>query len=432
MFQVTREAESKKESNGSLDFLQCLVAWSGWFQRPWPFCATISDARRLLKAAKANKGRTLSRIEEILLELANSDAELLNGGFADDAGKGYLNVLRALDEAQDLLNGTTSTLIKAHCKNGLARVCQLGITLEETASVEMYARNSLDAIESLEISQDMPPFHLWNSQSLFSMARSHQLSVSRQLMADSLVQNDRCDEAQEFLQAAVNDSPSDADAALAFGAFLLRMAFYVNEERSPEADKAAQIHLLKSAKLDSSRAEPFSLLGLWFEVKGDLQRAHGCYSKALNLDASNPVAGRGLLRVGSRENLKDVLDNAINTKSPLNGWAFRAVGLNKILVDAEDNLAVVALLKSLRCRDIAQPSSEPLGIFYRPPSDLMQRSERADGLAEVAMCYRRLGRFTAAIRAYHAAIAAAGNNVSPSVLCSCAQGKTTQRNTVAC
>jgi hypothetical protein len=98
----------------------------------------------------------------------------------------------------------------------------------------------------------------------------------------------------------------------------------------------------------------------------------------------------------SFDETKAIIDAAINTNSPLNGWAWRAVGLHKVMVDGQDDLAVVALLKALRCRDIEVPRNEALGIFYQLSGGSVG-SERTGAFAELAMCYRRLGRFTAAI-----------------------------------
>ena len=121
--------------------------------------------------------------------------------------------------------------------------------------------------------------------------------------------------------------------------------------------------------------------------------------------------------------MKDYLDAAIHSNSSHNGWAWRATGLNKVFLDGEDDLAVVSLLKSLRCRDIANVDNEQHAIFYDRPGSVKHRSsERSDALAEVAMCYRRLGRYTAAIRAFHGAIEIAGDMAHSLVLCSCAQG----------
>jgi hypothetical protein len=135
------------------------------------------------------------------------------------------------------------------------------------------------------------------------------------------------------------------------------------------------------------------------------------------------------LRLQSFDESKAFIDAAINTNSPLNGWAWRAVGLHKVMVDGQDDMAVVALLKALRCRDIEVPRNESLGIFYQLSGGSVV-SERSGALAELAMSYRRLGRFTAAIRAFHASIEAAGEMIASSVLCSCAQGKNQKEGVV--
>jgi tetratricopeptide (TPR) repeat protein len=201
------------------------------------------------------------------------------------------------------------------------------------------------------------------------------------------------------------------------------VAFF-GEEHSAEQDKAAQVQLLRAAKMDADAADPFALLGYWYEYKQDLKRAVGCYSKALLLDPSNPVAGRGILRLVPRDSLQRVLDNAIASASAVVGWAWRAVGLQKAFIEAHDELAVVSLLKALRCSDIERPGSESLAVFYSSPSHpiLPGREELASVLADLASCYRRLGRFTAAIRCFHSSISESGVNVPSSVLCSCAQG----------
>jgi tetratricopeptide (TPR) repeat protein len=425
IFQITREAVARKGSDtkSPLGILQCLVSWSGWFQSPWPHCSNITHARRLLAAAKVDSGRPLSLLEEVLLDLAHADAELLQGGFANDAGNLYLKVQETVKEDSSLDEGTKALLL-AHCNNGLARTCQVGITIPNQVSIEEYAQGVL---HTLQKTHHISRLQVWHVPTALSASFTHQRSVARQLIADSLVGVGRCEEARVFLDAAVNDSPSDAPAAFSFGAFLLRMAFYVNKERSEEADKMAQVQLLKAAKLDPSKAKPFALLGFWFEEKGDLARAKGCYSKSLALDPCDPVAGRGILRLETYENSKQFLDVAIDGNSSLNGWAWQAIGLHKNFVEGEDDLAIVALLKALRCRDIMQIRNEPLGIFYQQQGENV--NEEATVLEETGQCYRRLGRYTAAIRAFHAAIDAYHSDMTPpsSVLCSCAQGKLVKR-----
>jgi tetratricopeptide (TPR) repeat protein len=419
IFHVTREAVTYKrgECHGVLGVLQCLVAWSGWFQNPWAFCSNISDVRRLLAAARADSGRPLTILEEMLLDLAGADAELLQGGFPKDAGKVYLKVLTGLKMADKMEEGLI-VLLRAHCNNGLARVCQLEIDMEGQMSVEEFAQQTLNALDN---DHHISRLQIWHKPDTISASFVRKLSTARQLIADYLVMEGRCEEAREFLQAAVNDSPLDSSAAFALGSFLLKMAFYGNEGRSQEADKGAQIQLLKSAKLDSTKSNPFALLGFWFEEQGDIPRAKRCYSKSLALDPCNPVSGRGVLRLGAYEDAQTHIEQAIDENSSQNGWAWQAVGLNKVL-RGEDDLAIVALLKALRCRDIIQTSNEPLGIFYQSQRRMI--NEQASVLEETGHCYRRLGRYTAAIRAFHAAIDSYREGTIPSsVLCSCAQGE---------
>ena len=176
--------------------------------------------------------------------------------------------------------------------------------------------------------------------------------------------------------------------------------------------------------MDSSQAAPFALLGYWYEKTDDIKRAVGCYSKALLLDPCQPVAGRGLLRLANADSTAGVIGKAVGASLPTAGWAWRAMARQKALLEGNDNLAVVSYLKALRCKDIEHPEEEELAFFYASPSHPMRpsRDEISEVLAELAACYRRLGRYTAAIWSYHSAIAEAGDRVPSPVLCSCAQG----------
>lgn len=425
MYKKNAQRYANHQGELGMAWIQCLVAWSGLFQSPWAYCS-ITEARRLvqqaqeaLKRAEVDWGRTPSSLERIWIDLAQADAEggLLSGGFANDAAKLYTKVLLQLETLELPTNVVSVLQSISFC--GLARAAQLGIELD--LSAEEYAQKSLKIVEETESAEDAHGIYIWTSSSTVSTCVRNHLSVSRRLVADSLLRAGRPEQAQSFLEAAVRDSPMDAEAAFALGAFRLRMTL-LSQTKSPDAIKAAQLQLLKAAKLDAGKANPFALLGVWFEEQGDLNRALGCYSKALGADPPNPVAGRGILRLQSFDEAKAFIDAAINTNSPLNGWAWRSIGLHKVMVDGQDDLAVVALLKALRCRDIELPGNESLGIFYQLSGGSVG-SERAGALAELAMCYRRSGRFTAAIRAFHAAIEAAGETITSSVLCSCAQGK---------
>jgi tetratricopeptide (TPR) repeat protein len=426
IYQITSDAiaTSKKEKKrGFLALLQCLVAWSGWFQNPWPYCTNLGDARRLLASAESDLARPLTFLEGILLQLAKADAEFLNGGFVQRAYEHFTNVLHKLHDEELSIDNHSAMLLRAHCYNGMTRVQHTAQDYTDYNNVEKsHTRKSLEILEKLDLLREIPSLWIWNQRSTFVASKAHELSATRQLIANSLVHFGRFEEARSFLQKGAIDSPLDADAALAFGAFLLRLAFYINKEQSAEEIKRAQIHLLKAAKLDSSKSNPFALLGIWYEATGDLRRSQGCFRKSLKLDPCNPIAGRGLLRLCTSSDYQDILDFAINQSSPLNGWAWNAVGLNKAYCDGDDGLAVVAILKALRCRDVALVNKESLGVFYQTPSSFKDINELSAALSEVGMCYRRLGRMTASIRAFRASIEAAdARSVRSTTLLSCAQ-----------
>ncbi|KAG7346655.1 tetratricopeptide repeat protein [Nitzschia inconspicua] len=419
---VTADAiQCKIDAEQPLGFLRCLISWSGWYRHPWSFCANLTETRRILGMARSDQGRPLTRIEEILLEMATADAELLNGGFFEAAYGQYERILVKLKETKGNENDFAKAMLQTHCYNGMSRVIQMREVRDKGNIVSNISSASIEILESFEAAPSTSTIYVWHSHKLFVDSRSFQLSVARQLMADALMDDGLISDAKLFLEAAVRDSPTDSEAALSFGAFLLKFALFYSKERSQEDLKAAQLQLLKAAKLDPSKADPFALLGVWFEHEGDNGRALGCFRKSLAIDPCNPVAGRGLLRLKGRENLNDVLEMATDINSPCNGWAWYAIGLNKAYVESNDELAVIAILKGLRCRDIAQPNSEKHGMFLNGPTIDPARNEEASALADVAKCYRRLGKYTASIRSFHASIASAGAHVPFDVLISCAR-----------
>jgi len=290
-------------------------------------------------------------------------------------------------------------------------------------SADGIARKSLEKLEAIAPSDDGTTLFLWRSESFLVSALRFQIAGARQLIADALLRSGNAVGAQSFLEDAVKDAPEDTGAAFALGAFRLHMAFF-GDDRSPEMEKAAQVQLLQAAKLDSTKAGPFALLGYWYEYKKDVKRAVGCYSKALLLDPSHPVAGRGVIRLAPADSLKKVFDKAIATGSAVVGWAWHAVALQKAMVDGEDTMAVVSLLNTLRCRDLERPEAEPQSEFHASPEhpELPSQMELSRCLSDLAACYYRLGRYTASIRSYHSAIEKAGDRVSSSLLCSCAHG----------
>ncbi len=180
--------------------------------------------------------------------------------------------------------------------------------------------------------------------------------------------------------------------------------------------------LLKAAKMDVSKSDPFSLLGVWYELQNDTTRARGCYQKALSLDVSHPVAGRGLQRLMSVDELQPLCRNAVNHNSPVNGWAWRILGQKKS--QGEVTAALVCFQQALRCRDIQVPETAPLGAFYMISAPLLGQKtycEASETWAELAACYRRLGKPSAALRAFEAAYSVSGDNLSSDAFCAWAQ-----------
>jgi tetratricopeptide (TPR) repeat protein len=437
---VTRhdKADSgRRDGEFGSSFMEFLLSWSGVHLSPWQFCS-LSEARNQVRKARAclerattDWGRSASPLETILLDLGEADVEgtSFTGGMIGDAKKLYGQVLDAVGQFNEL-ESVHRDLIRSRCYSGLATLAlnhQGSEAFEPVSEMgekpDDIARMGLDLLQQMILGSEVSPFYLWGSQSATESAIRFQVAKSRQLIADALIRRGSAKEAQKFLEDAVQDAPADSGAAFAFGAFRLRMMFF-GGERSSVSEKAAQIQLLKAAKLDSSKAGPFALLGFWYEYFQDMKRATGCYSKALLLEPAHPVAGRGLLRLKDPEDLTAVFDDAINSESSLNGWAWRAVGLQKAMEEDEDELSIVSLLKALRSRDIEHPEAESLAIFFSSPTQpQLSSTEAVEVSAELAACYRRLGRYTAAIRTFHVAIDRAGEKAPPSLLCACAQCK---------
>lgn len=421
-----------------LSYFECLCAWSGLHREPWPFCVTsearilVSKAASCLEKAKSVWGRPIVAEELLLLDLGKADGEGGSsgaGGLRQEAEDIYF---RALAQSEKDAGGPAlAGLVRSRCCSGLLKLSLLGgidesklnILPEEARSMEGLAMWNVQHIQAVESTSESTPLHFWRNGDATNASFRFQLAATRQIVADTLLRQGLDKEARVFLEDGVRAAPADPSVALALGAFRLRMMFFGGEQ-SEDIRKAAQTQLLKAAKLDSSRASPFALLGYWFEYAKDVKRAVGCYSKAILLDPSHPVAGRGLLRLQAPETLSNVFEGASESSSASTGWAWRAIGWRKAMVDGKDDLAVVALLKAIRSRDIQNPGSESLSYFYADPYSpaIPNNSEFVDTSAELAASYRRLGRYTASLRSYYTAIEASSDAVSNSILCSCAQG----------
>ena len=406
--------DSSRQAQFGCCVLHCLLAWSGFHQTPWPY-AHVTQARAMIRRAmvalnKASSewGREASPLELLLMNLVEADAEV--GVLARVSQEKY-NIV--LEQLVSLKMPSMESLIRSHCWIGMARLA----FQSSVDHAEAYAQNSLDEVE--RIGTDCIPY-LWTGAASLEAAKAFHKSMSRQLVADSLIRASRPDEAESFLLAAVNDAPHDFDASFGLGAFRLRMLLSSKDKPTISAEKTAQTQLLRAAKLNSTQADPFSLLGIWYEWKGDETRAMGCYSKALLLDPAHPVAGRGILRMKSFSDVANVIDASTKATSSLNGWAWWVLGTNKAMIDNHDDLAAICFQEALRCRDIASPESVSLYCFFAKPNQ-PQVAELGGVWSALGNCYRRLGRYTAAVRAFTVGWEASGRTFPPHTLCSWAE-----------
>ncbi|GKY95829.1 hypothetical protein MPSEU_000543500 [Mayamaea pseudoterrestris] len=407
-----------------MSYLEFLVCWSGLFKEAWTFCIMAEARSILLKASTCvnssvkDYGRPLSLDERAILDIASADAELDSGGLMDEAKMQYK---KFSDLGTTESNSALSHLIMSKC---IFALCGLSLRANQNrGDFEATIRSRLAALEQMQLEDGHGPFFMWRRSDATSLSLQYHLAAGRQLLADVLLRSERALEAQSFLEQAATDSPSDPGALQSLGTFHLRMLFFANEGDSVGRSKLAQAFLLRAAKADPTRASPFALLGYWYEHTNDIARATGCYSKALMMDPSHPVAGRGLIRLKGLEGLHTIIEKATAETASLNGWAWFALGVLKMKLEGNDDLAIVSFVAALRCRDIMRPWSDNLSYFYSDPQHACPPSvtEMVAACTELAGCYRRAGRYTASARCYDTAIDAAGSSVSNSILCCCAQ-----------
>jgi len=84
---------------------------------------------------------------------------------------------------------------------------------------------------------------------------------------------------------------------------------------------------------------------------------------------------------------------------------WRAIGDAKVVNDASDEDAVLHYQNALRCRDIENPLQQTLGVFFTIPIKGSTKSnlECSNTWSALAGCYRRLGKYSASLRAYKSA-----------------------------
>jgi tetratricopeptide (TPR) repeat protein len=419
-------------------FLQFLSGWSGLYANPWPFCnlgqarLIIRNARDSLQEARKVWGReTGISVENVVLDIAEADLEGgLTGGFVPNAEGLYKQSMEKITSNDDCIgiSRTGMRLLHAHCLIGLARIS----VMSDTTQSEQYARDAIDILneskteETKRCNCTLICLYAWDDASLSNFAHSYHECASLQLVAESLIRSSRLEEARSFLCDAVEAAPSNFDAMFALASFHLRSLLFHSEMDDIDAVKVKTRNLLlMSAKMDKRKSSPFALLGVFYESQNDVVRAIGCYKKALSIDPSNPVSGRGLLRLVSMEEMKPLCEAATEQNSPLNGWAWRVIGQLRSWKDGNYSSAVICFQQALRCKDIQDPEREVLGAFYSDPKlpfvGNVACLEAGETWSELASCYRELGKWSGSFRAYHAASAVSGGNLSSNSLVAWAQ-----------
>jgi len=410
-------------------FLLFLSCWSGLHHSPWS-CFNISQARSIMRHVHTNMkhaeeiwGRKLTFIEETLLYIGEADSEsgFLSGGMSAIAKKLYDSSLtRLVQNDKDPMH----TLLKAHCASCNARL-QLIDTIEDShwvQSAETVKTSMGELQQILTCMSDPSYFYLWRETSSLQSSIEYHILLKMQLVAELLLEGKRPQDAKGFLEDASKDSPQNYDVAFSYGSFLLQMALYNTDFESPGILQKAQRQLLKAAKLNVNKVDPFALLGFWYEVQNDTKRAVGCYSKALLIDPSHPVAGRGILRLKSSRDVSTLRNNAMNQSIFQNGWAWKSLGDSKAFVEGDDERAVLCYQQALRARDIGSPKQHRLNPFFALPSRGVDSEYRecSSTWASLGGCYRRLGKHSASVRAFQSASDNFPSDLS--YFCSWAQG----------
>jgi tetratricopeptide (TPR) repeat protein len=433
MSKLMTESKVAKEliNKTGLSYMQFLATWMGLFESPWSHC-NLSQARSIIGYVRSSTrdltafwGRKLHIIEEILLDIGEADSEcgVLPGGILSLSRRLYEV---ALNKLRNIPGSTINVILKAHCEAFQLRMQSAQVTEESDAIFLLKDSEETIKLSKLELctilcNGNINRVYCWIHESLKSMISYH-VSFQRDLLAEILLKAAKVEEARQILEEAVKASPMNYDAALSYGAFLLQITCYDNRCSDPDHTKKAQVQLLKSARLDVSKADPFALLGIWFEIQRDLKRSIGCYSKALLIDPSNPVAGRGILRVKKSTDLTSVLSAAIDYGIYQSGWAWKASGDYSAFVEGDYERAIKCYQQALRSHDIWNSKQFRLNIFFSCPGESISSfHEYSNTWSSLGAAYRHLGKYSAALRAFQAAYEKHTSDIS--YFCSWAQGE---------
>lgn len=93
--------------------------------------------------------------------------------------------------------------------------------------------------------------------------------------------------------------------------------------------------------------------------------------------------------------------------------------MHKSSIDNDNEMAAICLQEALRSTDISSPQNESMSKFYS--ITLAKSKELSETWIDLAICYRRLGRFSAAIKAFNSALSTVKEKLPPSAFVSWAQ-----------
>lgn len=394
-------------------YLHLLLCWSGLHMQPWSVC-NITEARYIIQRARVGLkhseeewGRRLSSFEQILFQISVADSEsILLGSIHAKATDLYKEVLDRIPvDAKDSI----SIIFRSHIIMYMSRLSIRECDVDFCTNTADRMKQQIQSLQNIKEEANIGLGYLRSPSSMHASILHH-ISQCRQLVANAYLLVSKPLDARLYLLDALAASPENFDVQFSYGSFCLQTSLYDRGLCLDGTSKQSQIHLLKAAKLNVNKSDPFALLGLYYELNDDIKRAVGCFLKALRIESSHPVAGRGILRLQRFEESIPLCTVATTFGTFQNGWAWKALGKTSSFIENDDEKAVVCYQQALRCKDIENPKNHNLGIFFSLPGQ--SHNELCSTWSSLGSCYRRLGKFTAAVKAFQAAHEADKSDIS--------------------
>ncbi|CAM9393980.1 unnamed protein product [Chrysoparadoxa australica] len=174
-------------------------------------------------------------------------------------------------------------------------------------------------------------------------------------------------QAEPLLQQALELAPKSAEAAFRLG----RCYWELGGSKRSDKSTGCFALLLQSAKADPSHAQTFSWLGNWYiHEGGDVARGHGCYARALKLDANDSVAGKALAKgylESGRSDQAVLLFKACAERGGGAFWAWRGLA-RTCMAEGQLNEAASHLQQAIKCLPKGWSSWADLGWVYHRQS----------------------------------------------------------------